>query len=127
FVHRALDRALAAGMAELDRRNRAHLTDEAGYARIGRYLVVALDRGAAVGFASPRLDRGFLVEHDARAADGVTPAVHQMPVDGRAVHRAILAHRRDDDAVAGRDSAQFVGLEQQRQIVLTSVCHASIP
>src|SRR5690606_41410141 len=47
-----------------------------------------------------------------RAADRAAAQVHQVPVAGHAVDRAVLAHRRHRDAVAQRKAALLQWLEE---------------
>ncbi len=86
LLHRAVRTGVAAAMAELDRRHRAHLLDEVGDAAIRARLVIVPDAGAVIGLAPARLDRGLLAEHDAGAAHRVAAEMHELPV-GRAHHR----------------------------------------
>ena len=55
--------AFAATMAELHRRDRAHL-----HAAIGAHLMIVPDAGTVVGLTAARLDCGFFAENDAGAA-----------------------------------------------------------
>ena len=70
----------------------------------------AMRRDAADGGDMRRLG-----EHDAGAAGRAGAEVLDMPVVPQAVVGAVLAHRRDDDAVAGGDRAEADRLEQQRR------------
>src|SRR5205823_9142894 len=54
-----------------------------------------------------RRHRAGLGEHQPRAAHRPRSQVHEMPVVGKTVVARILAHRRDDDAVAERDVADL--------------------
>ena len=58
-------------------------------------------------------DRRRLGEDEAGAADRAAAEMHQVPVVREAVLARILAHRRDDDAVAKLDSAQA---ERRKQV-----------
>src|SRR5213593_107866 len=51
------------------------------------------------GEIRPSRDTSVICEDEARAAHGTRPEVHQMPIVGRAVHGAVLAHRGHDHAV----------------------------
>ncbi len=56
-----------------------------------------------------------LGEHDAGAAHGTRTQMLEVPVVTEPVLGAVLAHRRDDDAVARGDRAEGDRLEQQRR------------
>src|SRR5258706_1261746 len=75
-------------------------------------MSIVPDAGIAVGDAPALLDRGGFDEHDARAALGELAQMHEMPVADVAVERGVLAHRRDDDAVARLDVAQLYLFKQ---------------
>ena len=113
-----LRRALAPRMAEL-------------HAKLGAGLRVAeihdaLERVALRFVPQPRASRrnarfgrgaGHLDEHQARAADGTAAEMHQVPVVGHAVHRHVLVHGRDDNAVLQAHAAQDEGCEHRRRRV----------
>ncbi len=108
-----LQRTLAAGVAELDRRHRALAAQQVGHAPQRRHLRVVPQADVAVRVAPARFDRGRLDEHDARAAEREAPEMHQVPVVRQAAFaRRVLLHRRDRHAVACRHAAQLHGLEQ---------------
>src|SRR5688572_15615496 len=60
------------------------------------------------------LHRSRLDEHDAGAALRELAQMHEVPVGDVAVLRRVLAHRRDDDAVAHFDLAKLDGPEELR-------------
>src|SRR5215471_20521906 len=57
----------------------------------------------------------FFGEDDPRATYCVFSQGHKVPVSRTATLRFVLAHRRNDDAVAGENSAQDYRLKEQRQ------------
>ena len=109
---RAALRGTCAGMAELHGRHAAELLHEIRDAPVLRDLVVAIKASAFVRFAPAVLDRRLFIEDDACAADRVTAHMDDVPVGRRAVRGLVLAHRRDDDAVARRDALQRERFEQ---------------
>src|SRR5438132_13006401 len=60
------------------------------------------------------LDGGGLDEHRAGAALRELSEVYEVPVGDVAILRRVLAHRRDDDAVAQSNIAQLDRLKQER-------------
>ena len=56
-----------------------------------------------------------LGEDEPEAAHRELAEMHEMPVVGEAVVRRVLAHRRDDGAVAQREAAQVQGGKEQRR------------
>jgi len=72
------------------------------------------DARVAVRDAPAALDRGRFDEYDARAAQRELAEVHEVPVADMPVLRRVLAHRRDDDAVARFYFAQCDRLEKKR-------------
>ena len=115
-VPRARHARLAAGVRELDGRQRALRAHELGDAGEPRNVGVVPDARIAVRDAAARLHCGRLDEHDARAALGELAEVHQVPVGHMAFARRVLAHRRNDDAVTRLHPAQLDRLKQQRRI-----------
>jgi hypothetical protein len=102
-------------MTELDRRERTLGANEVGDPPVGGNMIVRIDPGALIGFAAALLHRRFFGKHDARAAYGVFPQVHEMPVCRAAVHRLVLAHWGNDDAIAGKNPPQGNRLKQKRK------------
>ena len=69
------------------------------------------DRDRA-GDPPSRLDRRGLGHHQPCAPHCARAEVHQMPIVGEAVLGAVLAHRRDADAVGQRDGAEREWFEE---------------
>src|SRR5688500_12036133 len=105
---------LAAGVGKLQGRNRALRLHELGNPAQAADMRVVPDAGVAMRDAPALLHRGGFDEHHARAALGELAQVHQVPVGDVAVLRRVLAHRRDDDAVADPDVAQPDLVEQHQ-------------
>ena len=70
------------------------------------------------GLIRPRANRRRFGEHQRRAADRAAAEVHQVPVVGEAILARILAHRRDDDAIAQLDAAQAERRKQVDRLVV---------
>jgi hypothetical protein len=108
-----LTRCLAAGMCELhadpDRRVGAHGAEDV---RQRRFVGVAVETEVGVRDPSLGRDRGRLDDHQARARQRQVAQVDQVPVARRALARGVLAHRRDDDPVGERESADLQRLEE---------------
>ena len=68
-------------------------------------VVVGVDAEVAGGDAAFGGDGGGFGEDGAGSADGAGAEVDEMPVVGVAVHGAVLAHGRDDDAVGEGERA----------------------
>src|SRR5438270_700156 len=85
---------LWAGMAELEpdpgATVRVHEVDDPFP---GRDVLRLVHAGAARRDAAFPADVGHLREHEARASDGASAEMHQVPVVGRAVVGRVLAHR----------------------------------
>ncbi len=107
-------RRLATGVRELDAGNSLLVPDEGDDPLPGLGLLVVPDAG--VRRRDPTLggDRRGLGEHQSGASPCERPEVHEVPVLGYAVHGRVLAHRRDEDAVAEGRPAQGQGREQVR-------------
>jgi hypothetical protein len=87
----------------------AHPVDD----RLQRRLVlVAVEAEAALRDAALALDVRGLEAEQAGARHGEHAVVHLMPGLRAAVDRGVLAHRRNDDAVGQRDSADLDGREE---------------
>ena len=78
-------------------------------------MVVRINARTFVGLAAILFDRGFFSEDDTRPTYCVFSQRHEVPVGRTAALRAILAHRRNDDTIAGKNSAQHDWLKKQRQ------------
>src|SRR5687767_6710984 len=103
-------------MAELDCRHRALTTDELVDPPVLRNVRVVVDAGAVIGLSPARFDGGLFAEDDAGAAHRELAEMHEVIVGGAAaVFRRVLAHRRDDDAIARGDAAQFDWGKKQRE------------
>ena len=70
--------------------------------------------------AAARLDMRRLDDHEASAGHRELAKVHQVPVGRAAVDRAVLAHRRHDDAVRQSQTAQRDRRKQHTRHRLTS-------
>ena len=62
--------------------------------------------------AAPRLHRRGLREYKTGAAHGTAAEMHKVPVVGETVLAAVLAHRRDRNAVTKADFANLQGREK---------------
>ncbi len=110
---RALRRALAAGMRELDAElGVAHAARLRDHARKRRLVVVAVEAETAVGDAAGTLDMRRLDDHQRGAGMRHHAEMHQVPVIGAAVVAGILAHRRDDEAVRQLETGELDRREQ---------------
>ena len=102
-----LGRALGAGMAELAADLRVGLgVDEIDDALPRRLVLRRVQAGAARRDAAFRADAGHLDADQPGAALGALGVMHEVPVGRAAVDRAVLRHRRDDDAVLEPHVAQ---------------------
>ena len=87
-------------MAQLDCNFRVRLgVDEIDDALPGRLVRGRIEAGAAGRDAPLRRDAGHLGVDEPGAALGALGVVHEMPVRGRAVDRAVLGHGRYHHAV----------------------------
>ena len=112
-VPRLVGRGLAAGMAELDRDRHVRPAPHARQHPRHRLLVgVRPQAGVAVADAPFRRDRGRLDRQQRRAGQRQLAEVDDVPVGHAAVLGRILAHRRDDDAVAKLEAADIERAEQ---------------
>ena len=108
---------LAAGMRDLDAElGGADAAAVRDHARHRRLVVVGIEPGAAVGDAAVALDVGRLDDHEAGAAIGQHAEMAEVPVVGAAVVGAVLAHRRDHDAVGKLEAGQAKG--EKRALVM---------
>ena len=107
---------LAAGVRELDAGQGTLTLYERCNSGKPRDVRIIPDAAIAVRDAPARLDRGRLDEDDAGAALRKFSKVYQMPVGDMPIARRVLAHRRDDDAIARRQLAQRDRLEEERRI-----------
>ena len=103
---------LAAGMGELDARGGAFGVEEIDDAGERRDLGIIPEAEVAVGNAGFGQDAGGFEDDEAEAAQGEAAEVDEVPVVGEAVLRRILAHRRDDRAVAKRQPAEGEGRKE---------------
>ena len=113
-------------MPQLNGGNGALAADKIGNSAIGGDVIVGIYPGTFIGFAAAFLDRGFFRKHDSCAADRVFSKIDKMPVSGAAVLRFILAHRRNDNAIARKNATQGDGLKQQRNAD-ASIMHFNHP
>ena len=111
---RAARTGLAAGVSKLDSGHRAVFPQKARNALERRDVLVLPDAGIFRRNAPARLHGGGFGHHQAGAAHGPAAQVDQVPVGGQPVHRGVLAHGRDGDAVAKRDIAHGQRSEQVR-------------
>ena len=49
-------------------------------------------------------DGSCLGDHQGRASNGTAAQMHQVPIRGKPIDAAVLAHRRDGDPIAQRDA-----------------------
>ena len=117
-VHRPhpaeLGRALGPGMAELQADLRVGLgVHEIDDALPGRLVLGLVGAGAAGRDAALGRDAGHLGVDEAGAALGALAEMDEVPVGRAAVHRLVLRHRRDDDAVLQLQVAQPEGREHR--------------
>ena len=120
-VPRPVAARLAPGVCQLDPRHGAVRGYKARDPR--QHLDVAVVPDAEIMRADPAagLDRGGFRIHERRTADRPGPEVHEVPVGGEAVYAAVLAHRRDADAVAQRRAPERDRVEQVRHRLSHSV------
>src|SRR6185437_5919628 len=97
---------LAPCVRKLDARHRTLLRDERRDARKEIDVRVLPDAEIVGGDAAVRRDGRGLGEHEPGAANGTGAEVDEVPVVGKAIDARVLAHWRDDDAVAQGDIAQ---------------------
>jgi hypothetical protein len=106
---RPLRRGLAAGMGELDAefhlRHPGPRPIDHGLQR--RFVLVAVQAGAALGDAAVTLDMRRLHAEQAGARHRQHAVMHLVPRLGAAIDRRILAHRRHDDSIGQRDAADL--------------------
>ena len=112
----AAHRRLASGMRELNAWHRATAFDDRHHAPQQRLVRFVPQPQAVVRDAADRRDMRRLGEHDAGAAHGARAEVLQVPVVAEPVGGAVLAHRRDHDAVAGGDRTESDRLKQQGRV-----------
>jgi len=107
---------LAAGVAELNPDlRRAVLVHELDDLLPALDVLVIVEAGAAGSDSTLGRDIGHLRHHEARAADGSTAEVNEVPLVGHPVHRGVLAHRGDHDAVLEHEIAKLEGREERRR------------
>ncbi|MCY1530128.1 hypothetical protein D9M68_653040 [compost metagenome] len=111
---RPVGAGLAAGVGDLDAGHRAAGLDRRGNARHAGLLRVAPQSGAARGDAAFGRHGSRFDDHQAGTATGQAGVMRLVPVIDHAVDGAVLAHRRDRDAVAQRDIFQFKRGKQGR-------------
>ncbi len=108
-----LRRRLAAGMRELDAEFRAADALAVEHDAPERILAgIGIDAEAAMGDAAVALDMGRFEHQEARAGIGQHAEMGHVPVVADAVIGAVLAHRRDDDAVRQCEIGKFDRREQ---------------
>jgi len=69
-------------------------------------VAVRIESEAAMGDPPRALHRRRLDHQEPRAGDREAAEMHPVPVGGAAVIGAVLAHRRDDDAIRQGEAAQ---------------------
>ena len=107
--------ALGAGVAELDGDLGVGLgVHEIDDALPGGLVLGRVQPGAARRDAPLRRHAGHLRDDEAGAALGALGEMHEVPVGRRAVHRPVLRHRRDHDAVLQMHPAQAERREHRR-------------
>jgi hypothetical protein len=77
-----------------------------------RLAGVGIKAEAAVGDAAAALHMGRLDHQHAGAGIGQHAEMGDVPIGTDAVVGAVLAHRRDDDAVGKLEAGEFDGREQ---------------
>jgi hypothetical protein len=106
-------RGLAAGMRQLNaKRRRAGLPAEgndAGQCRLG---FIGIKTETAMRDPAYRFDRGLLDNDKPGTRQRQRTQMLQMPVVGRAVFGAVLAHRRHGDPIGQGDTAEVQRFEQ---------------
>ena len=101
-----LGRGLAPGVGELDGGDGALLLDETGDGGPGLGVGIGPEAGVVGADPALRQDGAGLGDHEGGTADRPAAEVHEVPLGRQAVVRRVLAHRRDDDAVAERRLAE---------------------
>src|SRR5262249_18271290 len=89
-----------AGMRELDARDRTIVPVQFGEPLQPRYVSIVIDARATVGDAAEAGDSGRLDENRTRTPEDESPMMDEMPILHVAIYGLVLAHWRDDDAVA---------------------------
>ena len=92
-------------------------------ARQRRLVVVGVEPHAAMGDAAAALDMRRFDDHEARAGIGQHAEMGEMPVGGGAVIGAVLAHRRDDDAVGNSTGPSLMGVNRADMRFLDLALH----
>jgi hypothetical protein len=103
---------LAAGVADLDAGHGTGGLDGLHDRHEGLRQLVRPDAGAARRDAAFGRHGGGFHDHQAGAAAGDAGVVRQMPFVGLAVHRHVLAHGRDGDAVAQGQVLELEGVKR---------------
>ena len=112
----ALAGRLAAGMGDLDAGNGPAARDDLGEAGKECLMLIVPQAEAMRGDAAGGGDMGRLGEDDARTAGGAGAEMLDVPIAAEPIFGAVLAHRRDDDAVARGDRAEGDGFEELRRV-----------
>ena len=114
LVERARRRALAAGMGDLGRRQRALLLEEPHQPLVALDLAVVPHAEIALGDPAARLDGAVLGEDDAELAQRELAEMDDVVVVHQPVGGAVLHHRRDHRPVGRGDAAHRERREQKR-------------
>ena len=105
---------LASGMGELDAELRGAIAAAVGDdARKRGFAIVRIEPEAAVGDATASLGAGGLDHDQRRPGIGEHTEVRDVPTGGHAVVGAVLAHRRDHDAVREFEIGELDGRKQR--------------
>ena len=115
---------LAAGMPELDSRHGIMRLDEVRAALQARDERVVPQAEVADRAAPAPLHLGGFHDDQAGTPRRVAPDIHQVPVGREALHRRILVHRRDHDAVLEPHVADRDRFEQHRTGHVCAPCPA---
>src|SRR5262249_24574079 len=104
---------LASGMGELDAELGGAIAAAVGDdARKRGFAIVRIEPEAAVGDPATALDASGLNHDQLRPGNGEHIEVHNVPIGGHAVVGAVLAHRRDHDAVREFEIGELDGRKQ---------------
>ena len=78
-------------------------------------MIIRIYPSTFVCFASTILHRSFFREHNARAANSVFSECDQVPIGWPSVFRFVLAHRRNNNAIARINPTKGNWLKKKRK------------
>src|SRR5262245_29898489 len=102
-------------MTQLDCRKCALAANEVGDPAVNGNMIVRIYPGTFIGLAATFLDCRFFRKDDPGAAYRVFPQIYKMPIGRCAAYRPVLAHRRNDNAIARKNPTQRNRLKKKRK------------